>query len=162
MSEILTPQAVYDLIKQNRIIQALRGKVTPNFGWNEVFWACSVNEVLKCPREYFDNALEQAHLMEEVRVYCGNHIIIVHRWYSDPEHNARIGGARLSQHLKAKATDWHLVGHESVKGNRLVQDRLNTAPFMKKRGLEYTGGKWTHTDSRSEADGKKYGYRFHR
>lgn len=155
---IIRPDEAFKLAQAGKVAELLKSKISSNFSWGEVFDEDLVY-IATVPQSVFLNASKQANTMECVRELFGKSII-VHCWYRTPEHNAQVGGAKNSQHLLGLATDFHVEGFEGVDGNRLVQKRLNVAPFMSLRGLEYTGGGWTHVDSRSLVDGRHYGYRF--
>ena len=50
-------------------------------------------------------------LLEELRLAMGAPLVILSA-YRDPLHNARVGGAPLSQHKFGKAFDIRLAGHD--------------------------------------------------
>ncbi len=157
---IKPPGSAFDLIHKGQVGALLQFYITDHFGWDEVFANCSEREIRECPRAYLDNALKQAKVMEKVRLLFGKPIDVT-SWYRDPDHNRRAKGATKSQHLLGLATDFTIRGLATKEGNKFVQEKLHTAEFMKFQGLEFTGGNWTHVDSRSAEDGKRYGYRFH-
>lgn len=145
--KIITPQQAYDLIKSGWHGNLKDYKVSPNFNWGEVFTSCSRLEIFQCPRAYYNNALKQAQTMEKVRAFF-NKPIDVTSWYRDKAHNERVEGAPGSFHLKALATDFTVRGSLGEEANLKVQKKLDPLPFMQTCGLEWTGGNWTHVDSR--------------
>lgn len=157
---IITPASAYSLIQVGQYRQVLPFRLSENFWWSEVYTDTTPAELKAVPLAYYNNALLQAGIMEQVRAYFDDLEISVHCWYRSLAHNKRVGGAAYSQHLKALATDFHLSGHATTADNRSVQDELAKQPFMKDKGLEFTGGTWTHVDSRSHADALEYGTRF--
>lgn len=147
MAELKTPKQIYDLVQSGWHGNLSEYPISEHFTWGEVFTNCSRSDIQQCARSNFDNALKQAQLMEEIRAFL-KVPIIVHCWYRSESHNERVGGAPHSYHKKALATDWHALGYESAARNLEIQKRLDNAPFMQKAGLEFTGGTWTHSDSR--------------
>lgn len=157
---LLSAADCYQMIHRNRLGEALLRHASDNFKWGEVFNNCTAGEVFAAPLLIYENAVKQAALMERVRALFGKPIT-VRSWYRDPEHNRREGGATHSQHLKGLATDFVVMEFEGKAGCLKAQKILDSQPWMKNCGLEWTSGDWIHSDSRSEEDGKLYGYRFH-
>lgn len=149
MSQILTAQAAYNLAMAGKFSELKAAKISEHFTWGEVFTGEADAEIKACGLVIFQNAVKQSGTMEHIRAEF-DAPVHVHCWYRSPAHNARAGGAKRSQHLLALATDFHIEGYESTKGNLIVQKRLDLLPFMQTCGLEFTGGTWTHADSRGE------------
>lgn len=149
--KIITPQQAYDLIKSGWHGNLKDYKVSPNFNWGEVFTSCSRLEIFQCPRAYYNNALKQAQTMEKVRAIFGKPVTVT-SWYRDKAHNEAVKGGSKSQHLLALATDFTVKGLESIEGNLTVQKKLDKLDFMQTCGMEWTGGFWTHVDSRGKKE----------
>lgn len=147
MSQIITAQAAYNLAAAGKFDELQLSRVSENFTWAEVFTGEPDFEIKACGLSIFQNAVKQSQAMEQVRAVYGLPVH-VHCWYRSPAHNTRVGGAKRSQHLLALATDFHIQGYESTAENLVVQKRLDPLPFMRACGLEFTGGSWTHVDSR--------------
>lgn len=147
MNTIISPQQAYELVQQGNFNSLRSANISKHFTWAEVFTNCNEQEIFHCPQSNYDNALKQATVMEKVRDVFQT-ALIVHAWYRGPIHNRRVGGAPKSQHLRAAATDFHVLGFEGVSGNTAVQKKLDPLPFMQVCGLEFTRGPWTHVDSR--------------
>lgn len=147
MTVILTPKEAYELIRQKQFKTVKESRISQHFTWGEVFANCDNGEIASTHPAIFENALRQSVLMEKIRRLYGKPVI-VHSWYRNKQHNERVGGAKESYHLKGLATDFHIQGYESAVGNRQVQIILDESMFMQRAGLEFTGGEWTHVDSR--------------
>lgn len=148
---IKSAQEIFDLVKSGWHGDLSQYNISEHFTWGEVFKNVTPVALLKCPRQYYGNAVIQAQTMEKVRSVF-NLPVIVHCWYRDPEYNRRVKGAKESQHLYALATDFHIQGMESEEENLKVQKKLDPLPFMQTCGMEWTGGKWTHVDSRGHRE----------
>ena len=61
------------------------------------------------PDQYFNNVRELAIQLQKARDILGLPFLIT-SGYRDPEHNASVGGARNSYHLKASAADLKIQG----------------------------------------------------
>jgi uncharacterized protein YcbK (DUF882 family) len=79
-------------------------KLTPNFRYREFF--C---HGIEPPEKYFDNVMQCAIQLQKVRDLIKKPIIITSA-YRTKEYNAKIGGAKYSQHLTASAVDSHAKG----------------------------------------------------
>lgn len=76
--------------------------------------------------------------------------------YRTPEYNAKVGGAKLSQHMQGLAADIapmvsRAVMHASVADlhGRIMKLLSSTLPLV--GGVGYYAGKWVHVDVRSHA-----------
>jgi hypothetical protein len=144
----ITPQEAYNLFRKNQEKDARGALISTNFTWGDVFIGTLIYEIKDCALYIFDNALKQSMTMEKVREHFGNKRVYVHSWYRSIRQNNEVHGATHSEHLVGLATDFHIEGMETLSGNRIVQMELDKAPFMQNCGLEFTGGNWTHVDSR--------------
>lgn len=80
------------------------GQITEHFAWNEADCRC-------CQRIHSREAvLKAAHMMEEVRGRLGDKPIKVLSWCRCPRHNAKVGGAADSFHMKGLAVDFVVKG----------------------------------------------------
>ena len=114
-----------------------RGYLSENFKASE--FACKGTG--KLPEDGMDPKLIE--LLEEIRTHFDNAPIIINSGYRTPEHNAKVGGAKGSYHVKGMAADIRVGGVKPSK----VYNYLNTF---------HTGGlgryaRFTHVDVR---DGK--------
>lgn len=75
--------------------------ISPNFLWTEA----KCRDGTEVPLELQQNAIWLAEsVLEPIRATFGGPLVIV-SWYRTPEHNAKVGGARNSRHLRAQAAD---------------------------------------------------------
>lgn len=148
MGNLLSPAKAYELAKNGQFLELKKYYISPNFTWGEVFTNCRNNEIGEFSLAVFNNAKRQSHTMEIIRGIFGDRPIIVTSWVRSKKRNALVNGASNSRHLYGDGTDFEIVGYQSIQGNYKVQKILDPLPFMQKCGLEYTGGRWTHVDSR--------------
>jgi len=80
-------------------------KLTENFSLHE-FRCRDGSDV---PEEYMDNVLELAQNLQVLRDYVGKPIRVI-SGYRSPKYNHKIGGAKRSQHMVAKAGDIKISG----------------------------------------------------
>jgi hypothetical protein len=153
---IISPGSAYQLAQNHQLATLQQSHLSAHFTWGEVFTQCRDAEIQACPLSCFENAFRQAETMEQVRALW-DRPLAVHSWYRDAAHNRRIGGAPKSYHLQGLATDFHIHGFEGIQGNKAIQHTLDQVPFMQVCGLEFTGGNWTHVDSRGV--GARFGNR---
>lgn len=145
---ILTPKEAYELGRTKGLAELKAFHVSDNFTWAEVFAKETEADFRTATITIFQNALKQAMTMEVVRRVFGGRPITVINWYRSPDHNARVKGANNSFHKVGLATDFTVQGYTGIAGNKAVQKTLDKHPSFQKHGLEFTGGNWTHVDSR--------------
>ena len=76
--------------------------ITPHLRLDEV--AC--HDGTPYPRDWIETRLVPlAQEFEAIRTACGDRPIPILSGYRTPEHNARVGGARHSQHIEGRALD---------------------------------------------------------
>lgn len=99
----------------------------------------------KCPPEYEDNLDALLYSLNEFRDAYGKPMIVT-SGYRSPEHNALIGGAKNSSHLRCQAADF------SDKDGKLKEFCLANLPLLQQCGLwmehpSHTPG-WVHLQIR--------------
>ena len=72
------------------------------------------------PEEYMDNVRLLAENLQILRDYIGRPIKII-SGYRSPDYNKRIGGARRSQHMTAKAADIKVQGMEPWMVHKIIE-----------------------------------------
>jgi uncharacterized protein YcbK (DUF882 family) len=101
-------------------------KITPNFSLSE----------FRCR----DGSDVPADMMDSVRLLCENlqvlrdHIgkpIRVISGYRSPKYNSRIGGARRSQHMLAKAADIKISGMTPAEVKKAILELIKEGKMMK-------------------------------
>ena len=80
-------------------------QMSKNFKKSE-FWCKDGTDV---PDELMDNLRELVENLQIIRDYIGKPIRVI-SGYRSPKYNRRIGGARKSQHMTAKAADLRVSG----------------------------------------------------
>ena len=75
-------------------------KLQDNFSLHE--FRC--NDGTDVPEELMDNVQKLAENLQVLRNYLGRPIVVI-SGYRSPEYNKKIGGAKRSQHMLAKAAD---------------------------------------------------------
>jgi uncharacterized protein YcbK (DUF882 family) len=116
-------------------------KITENFSLHE--FKCK--DGTEVPEELIDNVTELAENLQVLRDAIGQAIIVI-SGYRSPTYNRKIGGARRSQHMSARAADIIVkdMSPEEVKA-KIVE--LIKEGKMKKGGIGlYTT--FTHYDVR--------------
>ena len=82
------------------------------------------------PEEYMGNVSLLAKNLQVLRDYLGRPIEII-SGYRSPEYNKRIGGARQSQHMLAKAADIKIDGMEPWIVQKIVEHLIYEGHMMK-------------------------------
>jgi len=81
--------------------------MTPHFKRKE--FDCSDGTIV--PSEYMDNLQTLCNNLEVLRDYLNSPISITGSGYRTESHNEKVGGAKNSQHLYAKAADINAKGY---------------------------------------------------
>lgn len=153
---IIAPEKAFSVIRNDKdLAWVLKQRVSPNFTWWEVLMSGGNTEaqVIATDISIFQNALRHSVTMEIIRgIFDAPINMTSGGWYRHPIRNQAAGGATRSQHLYGLASDFQVAGYEGPAGNLKVQKILDPLPFMQKCGLEWTGGSWTHADSRGHKD----------
>ena len=97
------------------------------------------------PPELLENVRKLAKNLQVLREHLGRPVRII-SGYRSPKYNRRIGGARRSQHMCAKAADIKVTGMTPVEVKAVIVDLI-------KQGKMATGGiglyrTFTHYDTR--------------
>lgn len=116
-------------------------QLTPNF--NIVEFQCKDGSPV--PLKYLGNVTKLAKNLQVLRDYLGEPIRL-NSGYRSPVYNARIGGAKNSQHLLAKAADI-TVKSKSPKQLAVVIERLIAQGKMSQGGIGVYPG-FVHYDCR--------------
>ena len=118
-------------------------KVTPNFNWGE-FMSKDGSPI---PKEYKANILELAKNLEVLRSVVGRPISLTSGLRS-PEHNAKVGGKKNSQHLLGKAADIRIKGLSPTEVHAIIE-KLIADGKMAQGGLGlYVDKGFVHYDIR--------------
>ena len=117
--------------------------VTPHFAWREL--ACKDGS--QVPSDHRPNAVALCAELEVLRAELGRPIYIT-SGYRTPEHNRRVGGARSSFHLTARAADIVVAGFLPGEVYATIE-RLIREGRMHEGGLGLYRG-WVHLDTRGK------------
>jgi len=82
------------------------------------------------PDELMDNLKDLVENLQIIRDAIGKPIRII-SGYRSPKYNRRIGGARKSQHMKAKAADMVIRGMKPVEVHRIVTGLIKEGKIKK-------------------------------
>lgn len=83
-----------------------------NFAFKELFIDCSDAEILSCVKcNGVDNLLYLLAFLQDFRQYSSIPVRITST-FRDVEHNKRVGGSPLSQHLLGAAIDFQPINHD--------------------------------------------------
>jgi uncharacterized protein YcbK (DUF882 family) len=116
------------------------GNVSYNFTWDEVFGSMQGNEWKEITQQMLVNAHMKAWWLQCIRDLYGP--IKINSWLRPPSYNRRVGGAKLSSHIKGYAVDWVPLNYNM---NSLYNQLLNS-PF--KGGIATKRGVFIHSDLR--------------
>jgi uncharacterized protein YcbK (DUF882 family) len=88
------------------------------------------NDGSEVPDDLMDNVRELVENLQIIRDTIGKPIRII-SGYRSPKYNRRIGGARKSQHMKAKAADMVIRGMKPVEVHRIVTGLIKEGKIKK-------------------------------
>lgn len=99
------------------------------------------------PKEWILSRLvDLCECLEVIRLELGSSIHVV-SGYRSPKYNAKIGGARKSQHMEGKAADIQAAGHEAHHVHDAILGLIAAGKLPKVGGLgRYPG--FVHVDTR--------------
>jgi uncharacterized protein YcbK (DUF882 family) len=116
-------------------------KITPNFSLSE-FKCRDGSDV---PEDFMQNVELLCENLQVLRDHIGKPIRVI-SGYRSPKYNRRIGGARRSQHMLAKAADIKISGMTPAEVKQVIVDLIKEGKMMKGGvGLYKT---FTHYDVR--------------
>ena len=111
------------------------------------------------PEEWADRWAALSTLLDQIRDAWGGPLRVV-SGYRSPAWNARVGGAKASQHMEGKAADICPIGPASRRADDVSRLHMlilriqghNSLPLL--GGLGNYPGRWCHVDIRAKpADG---------
>lgn len=117
---------------------------SPNFSWAEL--AC--HDGTPVPPPLRPNALALCELLEALHILWGGPLIVV-SGYRTPTYNLRIGGARNSQHVLARAADIRPIAVSRVPELAgLIRSNRVHHPALAALGGWGIYAQWVHVDVR--------------
>ena len=108
----------------------------------------------KMPLEVYENVIKLANQLQFLREYTGRPITI-NSAYRSPEHNAKVGGSKTSQHLLGKAVDItiqslkpaevFMVIEELIDMGHMLQGGLGLYDTFVHYDIRRTKARWDYT-----------------
>jgi uncharacterized protein YcbK (DUF882 family) len=116
-------------------------KLSENFS----LWEFKCRDGTDVPEEYMANVQKLVENLQVLRDVIGKPIRVI-SGYRSPKYNRRIGGARRSQHMLAKAADIKIKGMDPKEVKTIIEDLIAQGKMHKGGiGLYKT---FTHYDVR--------------
>jgi len=122
-------------------------KLTENFSLQE--FMC--NDGSDVPNEYLPNVIVLANNLQVLRDFIKKPITI-NSAYRSPKYNAKVGGAKNSQHLVAKAADLRVEGltpkelanaiESLIKAGKMHQGGIGIYPTFTHYDIRGTKARW--------------------
>jgi len=81
------------------------------------------------PLEVYENIIKLASQLQFLRDYTGRPITI-NSAYRCPEHNAKVGGSKTSQHLLGKAADITIQSLKPAEVYALIEDLIDMGHML--------------------------------
>ena len=108
----------------------------------------------KMPLEVYENVIKLANQLQFLREYTGRPITI-NSAYRSPEHNAKVGGSKTSQHLLGKAADItiqslkpaevFMIIEELIDMGHMLQGGLGLYDTFVHYDIRRTKARWNYT-----------------
>ena len=118
-------------------------KLTANFSKSEF----ESKDGSPMPLDVLQNIQVLAEQLQVIRDEIGKPISITSGWRS-AAHNARIGGAKHSYHVRGMAADIQVTGMHPMDVKKLILKLMNEGKILKGGLKAYK--RWTHYDTRGE------------
>ena len=99
--------------------------MTKNFKLKEFECKCGCD----MPLEVYENIIKLASQLQFLRDYTGRPITI-NSAYRCPEHNAKVGGSKTSQHLLGKAADITIQSLKPAEVYALIEDLIDMGHLL--------------------------------
>lgn len=118
-------------------------KLTTNFSKSEF----ESKDGTPMPLDVLQNIQVLAEQLQVIRDEIGKPISITSGWRS-ANHNARIGGAKHSYHVKGMAADIQVAGMHPMDVKKMILRLMNEGKILKGGLKAYKS--WTHVDTRGD------------
>jgi uncharacterized protein YcbK (DUF882 family) len=99
--------------------------MTKNFKLKEFECKCGCD----MPLEVYENIIKLASQLQFLRDYTGRPITI-NSAYRCPEHNAKVGGSKTSQHLLGKAADITIQSLKPAEVYALIEELIDMGHML--------------------------------
>lgn len=100
-------------------------QLTKNFNLKEFNCKCGC----EMPLEVYENVIKLSTQLQRLRDYLGRPIKI-NSAYRCPEHNAKIGGSKNSQHMLGKASDIVIDGLTPAEVYVVIEDLIDFGELL--------------------------------
>ena len=87
------------------------------------------NDGSKMPLEVYENVIKLANQLQFLREYTGRPITI-NSAYRSPEHNAKVGGSKTSQHLLGKAADITIQSLKPAEVFMIIEELIDMGHML--------------------------------
>lgn len=118
-------------------------KLTANFSKSEF----ESKDGSPMPLDVLQNIQVLAEQLQVIRDEIGKPISIT-SGYRSPNHNARIGGAKHSFHVRGMAADIQVAGMHPMDVKKVILKLMNEGKILKGGLKAYKS--WTHVDTRGD------------
>jgi len=81
------------------------------------------------PFDVYENIIKLANQLQFLRTYTGRPIKI-NSGYRCPEHNAKVGGSKTSQHLLGKAADITIQSLKPAEVYKIIEDLIDLGHML--------------------------------
>jgi uncharacterized protein YcbK (DUF882 family) len=88
------------------------------------------NDGSEVPCEFMDNLRELVENLQIIRDFIGKPVHVI-SGYRSPKYNRKIGGARKSQHMVAKAADIRIKGMEPSEIREIIINLIKEGKILK-------------------------------
>lgn len=83
----------------------------------------------KMPLEVYENVIKLANQLQFLREYTGRPITI-NSAYRSPDHNAKVGGSKTSQHLLGKAADITIQSLKPAEVFMIIEELIDMGHML--------------------------------
>lgn len=83
----------------------------------------------KMPLEVYENVIKLSNQLQFLREYTGRPITI-NSAYRSPEHNAKVGGSKTSQHLLGKAADITIQSLKPAEVFMIIEELIDMGHML--------------------------------
>jgi uncharacterized protein YcbK (DUF882 family) len=101
-------------------------KLTNNFTLQEF----DCKDGTPVPQQFIPNVQKLAEQLQTLRDYIGEPVMITGSGYRTPSHNAKVGGARNSQHLTASGADINARNYTPRQLSKIIEKLIKEKKML--------------------------------
>lgn len=101
-------------------------KLTSNFTLQEF----DCKDGTPVPQQFIPNVQKLAEQLQTLRDYIGEPVMITGSGYRTPSHNAKVGGARNSQHLTASGADINARNYTPRQLSKIIEKLIKEKKML--------------------------------